>query len=709
MGIAIQKRRGLKQEIVGILLLALSLFSAISLISYYLTERSRPTNWGGVVGDYFSETLFFIIGLTSYTIPFVILILAVEFLLKREISSWLKRAVSLSIYLLSLSALLSLVIGEDRGGVIGQHISFYLSFYLGTTGSFISLSALFIISVVIATGFSLLDFFAALFVGGRWIIKSITSLISEKREKSEKKKGAVAKKKHSQPTIVTPITEKKGTKPPKEVQEEFEFLEPTGKFQVPPISLLDPPSEKGELLDKESLFTASKILEKKLSDFGVEGKVTEVRPGPVVTMYEFEPAPGIKVGRIINLSDDLALAMRAISIRILAPVPGKAVVGIEIPNISRETICLREILESPGFGKSGSKLGLALGKSISGAPVVDNLAKMPHLLVAGATGAGKSVFVNVLILSILYKATPEDVRFLMIDPKMLELSLYEGIPHLLTPVVTEPKRAIAMLRGMVVEMGERYKRMAEMGAKNIDGYNQLLRESPPEIEEGEETPRHRRLPYIVVIIDELADLMMTGGKDVEESLVRLSQMARAAGIHLILATQRPSVDVITGLIKSNFPARISFQVPSRTDSRTILDTGGAETLLGEGDMLFMPPGTSRIKRIHGPYLSETEIKRVTKFLKKQGKPSYDKAITEAKIDERPSGEEEHDGEFLRRFDEAVQLASSLEMISTSYIQRRFRIGYNTAARIIEKMEADGIVGPSQGSKPREVLLRRNEG
>ena len=714
MGTAIQKRRGLKQEIVGILLLALSLFSAISLISYYLTERGRPTNWGGVVGDYLSELLFFIIGLTSYTIPFVILILAIEFLLKREVSSWLKRAVSLVIYLLSLSALLSLVIGEDRvaGGVIGQHISFYLSFYLGTTGSFISLSALFIISVVIATGFSLLDFFAALFAGGRWIFRSIVSLISligEKLEAKDKKKGTGAKKKHSPPTIVTPLTEKKGAKPPKEVQEEFEFLEPTGKFQVPPISLLDPPSEKGDLVDKESLFTASKILEKKLSDFGVEGKVTEVRPGPVVTMYEFEPAPGIKVGRIINLSDDLALAMRAISIRILAPVPGKAVVGIEIPNTSREKICLREILESPGFMKSNSKLGLALGKSISGTPVVDDLAKMPHLLVAGATGAGKSVFVNVLILSILYKATPEDVRFLMIDPKMLELSLYEGIPHLLTPVVTEPKRAIAMLRGMVVEMGERYKRMAEMGAKNIDGYNQLLRESPPAIDDGEEAPRHRRLPYIVVIIDELADLMMTGGKDVEESLVRLSQMARAAGIHLILATQRPSVDVITGLIKSNFPARISFQVPSRTDSRTILDTGGAETLLGEGDMLFLPPGTSRIQRIHGPYLSETEIKRVTKFLKKQGKPSYDKAITEAKIDERTAGEEEHDGEFLRRFDEAVQLASSLEMISTSYIQRRFRIGYNTAARIIEKMEADGIVGPPQGSKPREVLLRRNEG
>ncbi|MFQ5585870.1 MAG: DNA translocase FtsK [Thermodesulfobacteriota bacterium] len=711
MGTTIQKRRGLKQEIVGILLLALSLFSAISLISYYLTTRGRAANWGGVVGDYLSEVLFFIIGLTSYTIPFVILILAIEFLLKKEVSSWLKRAVSLVIYLLSLSALLSLTIGEDRvaGGVIGQHISFYLSFYLGATGSFISLSALFIISVVVATGFSLLDFFSALITGAGWVFKSTVALISKNREKKERTRAAGVKKTHTAPTIVTPPTVKKGTKPPKEVQEEFEFLEPTGKFQVPPLSLLDPLPEKADLLDKESLITASKILEKKLSDFGVDGKVTEVRPGPVVTMYEFEPAPGIKVGRIINLSDDLALAMRAMSIRILAPVPGKAVVGIEIPNPSREKICLREILESPGFTKSSSKLSLAFGKDISGTSFAEDLAKMPHLLVAGATGAGKSVFVNVLILSILYKTTPEEVRFLMIDPKMLELSPYEGIPHLLTPVVTEPKRAVAILRGIVVEMGERYKRMAEMGAKNIEGYNQLLKESPPSPDSEEEGPRHRRLPYIVVIIDELADLMMTAGKDVEESLVRLSQMARAAGIHLILATQRPSVDVITGLIKSNFPARISFQVPSRTDSRTILDTGGAETLLGEGDMLFLPPGSSRIQRIHGPYLSETEIKRVTKFLKRQGKPSYDKAIAEAKADERPKDEEEHDEEFMRRFDEAVQLASTLEIISTSYLQRRFRIGYNTAARIIDKMEAEGIIGPAQGSRPREVLLRRNEG
>ena len=335
-----------------------------------------------------------------------------------------------------------------------------------------------------------------------------------------------------------------------------------------------------------------------------------------------------------------------------------------------------------------------------------DLAKMPHLLIAGATGAGKSVSVNAMVLSILYKATPEDVRFLMIDPKMLELSAYEGIPHLLTPVVTEPKRAAAVLRGMVNEMGERYKLMAETGTKRIDKYNQLFEEDGSKDEDKE---IHRRLPFIVVVIDELSDLMMASGKDVEESLVRLSQMARAAGIHLLVATQRPSVDVITGLIKANFPARLSLQVASRTDSRTILDTGGAETLLGEGDMLFLPPGSSKLKRIHGAYVSEPEIKRITDFLKKQGKPAYDKTISETRVEEKEHGDDDFGEEFNKRYDEAVVIVIQLQQASTSYVQRRLRIGYNTAARIIEKMEAEGIVGPAQGSRPREVLVKKEGG
>ena len=439
------------------------------------------------------------------------------------------------------------------------------------------------------------------------------------------------------------------------------------------------------------------MLEKKLLDFGVEGRVLEVRPGPVVTMYEFEPAPGIKVGRITNLSDDLALAMKAMSIRIIAPIPGKAVVGIEVPNRTKEMIRLKEMLEGPAFSKSRSRLSLALGKDISGSPYVADLARMPHLLVAGATGTGKSVSVNAMILSILFKATPEDVRFLMVDPKMLELSAYEGIPHLMTPVITDPKKAAGALRAIVSEMGKRYKLMAEKGSKNIEKYNQRMDDDAGE---GEA----KRLPYIVVIIDELADLMMTSGKDVEECLVRLSQMARASGIHLMIATQRPSVDVVTGLIKTNFPARIAFQLPSKTDSRTILDAGGAETLLGEGDMLFLPPGTSRLQRIHGVHVSEAEIKKVTEFWKNQGTPAYGDVILAeeeaALIDEDADLGEE----FLRRYDEAVELASQLEMISTSYIQRRFRIGYNTAARIIEKMGKEGVVGPAQGSR-REGALK----
>jgi S-DNA-T family DNA segregation ATPase FtsK/SpoIIIE len=355
--------------------------------------------------------------------------------------------------------------------------------------------------------------------------------------------------------------------------------------------------------------------------------------------------------------------------------------------------------------KGPSKLTLALGKDLSGATHVADLMKMPHILVAGATGAGKSVAVNAMILSILYKATPEDVRFIMIDPKMLELSAYEGIPHLLTPVITDPKRAIGVLKSVVAEMGKRYRLMADKGAKNIERYNSILEEEAKSGRGEEEEDEHKKLPYVVVVIDELADLMMASGKDVEEFLVRLSQMARAAGIHLLVATQRPSVDVITGLIKTNLPARISFQVPSRIDSRTILDTSGAEALLGEGDMLFLPPGSTKLQRIHGAYVSEAEIKNVTDFLKKQGKPAYHREMTEAKASSSARDEDDLGEGFMARYREAVSLARKLDVMSTSYIHRRLRVGYNTAARMIEKMEGEGIVGPAQGSRPREVLKR----
>ena len=710
-----EKKKGLKQEVIGIALLFVSLLLIISLFSYSPADIS--SNWGGVVGGYSAWFLFKIIGYSAYLFPVLITLLALEFLIRREFKFRLTIPLSLLFLLISFSGLLSSLVGSDTlsGGILGKYVCLFLWDYLSWTGTLIFLIAMFIISTIFATGISLVDI-----VGKGY--KTYQS-VSEKKQEKPLGEDIKAQDEHSEeediiderpaekklvrrPTIIMPPAPKKQAKPKESAQEHFEFLKASGTFQLPPIHFLDNPPEKAQSLDEEALHTNSKILEKKLKDYGVDGQVIAVTPGPVVTMYEFEPAAGVKVASIVNLSDDLALAMRATSIRIIAPIPGKAVVGIEVPNVAKQKIYLREILESNVYSKSGSKLTFALGKDISGNPFVADLARMPHMLMAGATGAGKSVTLNAIILSILYKATPVDVRFLMIDPKMLELSAYEGIPHLLTPVVTDAKRAAVVLRGMVNEMGERYKLMAEKGAKNIDRYNQIIEEKK-EGEPGEENNEgHRRLPYIVVVIDELSDLMMASGKDVEESLVRLSQMARAAGIHLLVATQRPSVDVITGLIKANFPARISLQVASKTDSRTILDTGGADSLLGEGDMLFLPPGSSRLKRIHGAYISEIETKKVTDFLKKQGRPAYDKAILETKTEEKASEDDDFGEEFNKRYDEAVALVTQLEYASTSYLQRRLRIGYNTAARIIEKMETEGIVGPAQGSRPREVLMRK---
>ena len=541
------------------------------------------------------------------------------------------------------------------------------------------------------------------------------------------------------PVIVQP--EPKPLPPPKLVakkkkkeepspQEAFEFLEPSGTYHRPLLSLLEHEGEAARPVDRDALMMKARILEKKLKDFGVEGEVVEVKPGPVVTMYEFSPAPGVKVSKIAGLSDDLTMALKALSIRIVAPIPGRGVVGIEIPNKDRETVWLKEILDSEEFQKIGGRLPMALGKDIFGRTVVADLAKMPHLLVAGSTGSGKSVSINTMVLSLLYRATPEDVRIIMVDPKMLELSIYEGIPHLLLPVVTNPKKAALALNWAVREMERRYKLMADKGVRNIDGYNKKLareekekdelkkkgqvviepldadEEELPEIElaEGEELD-HGHLPFIVVIVDELADLMMVAGREIEESIARLAQMARASGIHLILATQRPSVDVITGLIKANFPTRISFKVFSRIDSRTILDSMGAETLLGMGDMLFLPPGTGALQRVHGAFVSELEVQRVVDFLKRQGEPEYDRSILEAP----PSAEggSEGEDELDEKWDEAIALVAETRQASGSMLQRRLGVGYNRAMRMIEKMEREGIVGPSPGnSKPREVFINR---
>lgn len=505
-----------------------------------------------------------------------------------------------------------------------------------------------------------------------------------------------------------------------QTQEAFRFEDggSSGPFKLPEIDFFQKPPSTTHQYDRESLVMNSRILEKKLSDFGVGGRVITVHPGPVITMYEFEPASGIKVNKIVGLSDDLALALRALSVRIIAPLPGKSVVGIEVANQERETVYIRDLVESDAFRDTKARLNIALGKDIFGNSTFADLAKMPHLLVAGATGTGKSVFLNSLLCSILCRTTPDDLKLLLIDPKLLELSIYEGIPHLIADVVTNPKRASAALMGIVHKMEERYRMMQALGVRSIDQYNARVQKeldagnttfrlkTKPGEEEGEEVA-YRRFPYIVVVIDELADLMVVSARDVEESLQRLAQMARAAGIHLVLATQRPSVDVLTGVIKANFPARISFQVSSRTDSRTILDQNGADQLLGMGDMLFLPPGTSKLQRVHGAFVTEDEVAELVRQLREQGAPQFDETLIRMK-EESESQEAEADSDTDEMYDRAVAIVAETRNASISYVQRRLKVGYNRAARMVEQMENEGVIGPQIGNKPREVFVSATE-
>ncbi|MBO0799745.1 MAG: DNA translocase FtsK, partial [Blastocatellia bacterium] len=470
---------------------------------------------------------------------------------------------------------------------------------------------------------------------------------------------------------------------------------------LPSTEMLTPPSPRSEMEETELLDRARQLAEK-CAEFNVSGQVKQISPGPVVTTFEFKPDPGVKYSRVTNLVDDLCLGLRAESIRI-DRIPGKSTVGIEVPNSSREIIRLREVIESKRFRESGSRLTIALGKTIDGSNYVADLARMPHLLIAGATGAGKSVMLNAVLVSLLYKATPNEVKMILVDPKRLELGLYADIPHLLTPIVTDPKRASYALKWAVSEMETRYKHLAAYGVRNIDQYNNDICATvdPKLADENGDLPSP--LPYIVVIIDELSDLMMVSARDVEESITRLAQMARAVGIHLVLATQRPSVDVITGLIKANFPSRISFRVSSKVDSRTIIDTNGAEALLGSGDMLFLPPGTSRLVRVHGAYIDEKEVKRICDFVRSQGNPSYDDKVvmSDKELDGSDSGELAKD----EKYDDAVRIVVQSGKASTSLLQRHLRIGYGRAASIIDMMYREGIVGPEDGSKPRQVLVK----
>ena len=733
------EKRAILKEIIGVLLFAAAIFIGISLLSYSPKDPSlnvarsvagQPIhNLLGTSGAMVSDIIFQIFGLSGFVLPLLLFISALFCFTRVTLTKYLIKVLSLAAVGIAIGTMIGIFTSKLKfmgniipsAGILGTFINHYLTRAIGRLGAFLLYLVVVWIGIALFINRSLSGILKPVIaLPARWIA-SVTNRATIKKEQTKRKKIVEEKEKRlkwkeTAPEIAMNIaTEKPKDKAPK--QEHFAFMEQTEgakDFILPPLSLLKQPPASGAHIDEEVLKINSKLLLNKLSDYGISGRVVRVNPGPIITVYEFEPAPGIKLSRIVNLSDDLAMALSAISIRIVAPIPGKSVVGIEIPNQDREMVLLRPLLEFEGFSDPRNRLPLALGKDISGMPYITDLSQMPHLLVAGSTGSGKSVALNCMILSLIYRLTPEQIRFLMIDPKMLELSPYEDMPHLLMPVLTDPKNASKALMWLVEEMERRYAHLADFGVRNILQYHDLLRKknkksrkipAPLPPEEGTKPDNGLdALPYIVVVIDELADLMMTASKDVEGSITRLAQMARAVGIHLILATQRPSVDVLTGIIKANFPARISFRVASKTDARTILDHMGSESLLGQGDMLFLPPGTSQMFRLHGPYISSSETSRIVNFLKKQGKPDYvELALTnDRKINDTglTAPEEEYD----EKYDEAVAFVAEAGQASISMIQRRFRIGYNRAARIVEKMEEEGVVAPSDGVKPRKVLV-----
>lgn len=748
----------MRKELISIVLIFIVIFSLISLVTYSPDDPSIHhagsagdiENFFGFFGAHLAGFLIGLFGLGAFLIPILFFIGFIEFYKNRSGQRLSVMAAGGIILTVSTGSLLSffqetyVFFGHHftAGGLLGLPIKSFLLHYANWTGGMVILSFLLVIGFILATGISvaagLRNFLKIILAAAGWGKNRYFHAIEQLRIRREQRKtspkrkiGIFKNRRQGENKKVVPAFKKvknerpwknveeneesdiliKETLPPKPLrsvpvlkQQVFESMRFDKSIKLPSIDFLkDPDVQIDAAVDHENLKFQSRLLEQKLDDFGVRGKVETVVPGPVITRFEFKPAPGVKINKVVNLSDDLALALRAISIRIIAPIPGRAVIGIEVPNTRREIVVFKDIVSSQVFHQSKSKLTLGLGKDIVGNPVVANLEDMPHLLIAGATGTGKSVGLNAMICSLLYKSLPEDVKMIMVDPKRIELSVYDGIPHLITPVVTDMKKATNALFWAVREMERRYKLLSESRVRNIRQYNRKIEKEAEEAKPEEDTqPPKEKLPYIVIVIDELADLMMVGSRDVEVGLTRLAQMARAAGIHLIIATQRPSVDVLTGLIKANFPTRLSFQVSSKTDSRTIIDSNGAETLLGHGDMLFLPPGTAKLQRIHGAYISEDELMRVIEFLKEQKPPEYDHEILEAPEKESGNGE---DREYDDRYDEAVALVTKTGQASISMIQRHLRIGYNRAARIVEVMEEEGVVGPSDGVKPREVLAR----
>lgn len=626
---------------------------------------------------------------------------------------------------------------ETAGGVIGQVVGNGMASVMKLLGASTLLFFLWLASISLFLGISwltVMDRVGRLCLGAWEIVRARLDQIRDQAEvrkqqaaRQEVTESRKQKAANRTPPRIEPVMSTLETSDRAERERQVPLFEPPSDGELPPLSLLDDPPPKVQGYSEESLDAMSRLVELKLKDFGIDVEVVSVSPGPVITRFELDPAPGVKVSQIANLAKDLARSLSVVSVRIVEVIPGKSYIGLEIPNEHRELVTLGEILKSKAYDELASPLTLALGKDISGNSVVADLARMPHLLIAGTTGAGKSVAINAMVLSLLYKANPEHVRLIMVDPKMLELSVYEGIPHLLTPVVTDMKDAANALRWCVGEMDRRYRLMAALGVRNIGGYNRKVKDAissgkpipdptwtPPEIEDPDrpvEHPTLTPLPFIVVIIDELADMMMIVGKKVEELIARLAQKARASGIHMLLATQRPSVDVITGLIKANIPSRIAFQVSAKVDSRTILDQMGAENLLGHGDMLYLPPGTSVPTRVHGAFVADHEVHAVVRNLKQSGSPRYLDEILDAPSGLTPGlagidtpGADGADAEQDPLYDQAVQVVMETRKASISGVQRRLKIGYNRAARMVESMEEAGLVGPLQPNGSREILV-----
>ena len=725
-----------------ILFLALSTYDIEDPGISYVGNETQVQNAIGKLGALLADFLFNLFGASSYLL--VIIVLYFGWSVYRESrhqenhnrGDLFMRTSGFILLLITSCALSTLHFSgefyrESAGGILGQVIGNYLESSMKLLGATTLLFFVWLASISLFLNVSWIKIIDEIgkyslvfweFCLGK--IDEIKDKFEEKRKKAERKEIFDAEKKRiakKAPPKIEPITPKLEKSNRAEKERQVPMFEPPTDGELPNLALLDDPPLREQAYSNESLEAMSRLVELKLKDFGIEVEVVSVSPGPIITRFELDPAPGVKVSKISTLSKDLARSLSVVSVRIVEVIPGKSFVGLEIPNESRELVTLGEILKSKVYDEMSSPLTLALGKDIGGNSVVADLSKMPHLLIAGTTGSGKSVAINAMILSLLYKATSEHVRLIMVDPKMLELSVYEGIPHLLTPVVTDMKEAANALRWCVAEMDRRYKLMAALGVRNIGGFNKKVKDaiadgSPipdplfklPELLDDDEPLDHptlNTLPYIVVIIDELADMMMIVGKKTEELVSRLAQKARASGIHMILATQRPSVDVITGLIKANIPSRIAFQVSAKVDSRTILDQMGAETLLGHGDMLYLPPGTSLPNRVHGAFVADNEVHSVVSNLKKAGSPQYiDEIVQTTDSNIMGSGDDEADAEKDVLYDQAVQIVIDTKKASISGIQRRLKIGYNRAARMVESMESAGLVGPLESNGTREILI-----